>query len=425
MMGRIPAQWARMEASERQSVLWAFVYFFSLLCGYYMLRPVRDEMAIEGGVQHLPWMMTGTFLTLLAATPVFGFLSSRLPRQRLLLSVYGFFVAHLLLFFVAMAGHWHPEWVARVFFVWLSVFNLFVVSVFWSYMADLFSAEQGARLFPLIAAGGTLGAITGPLLTAALTYLFPIAALMLVSAAWLTACAVCIIRLDRLALGKEGRGMIGPSGSLGGSMWAGIRLVIASPYLLAICAYLVLLTMSATVLYLEQAGVVGRALPDPAVRTRLFAGLDWTVNVLTIMTQVWVTNRLVLRFGLAAVLVFLPVVSIVGFSALGMAQVLPLFLALTVARRVGEYAIAKPAREVLFTVVSREEKYKAKNFIDTAVSRGGDASTAWVVSGIKSLGVTTGALAWLVVPFMVIWGVIGWRLARREAAFAKQPTSPA
>ena len=158
MSGSFIRRWVQVEDAEQQPLLWSFAYFFCLLCGYYMLRPVRDEMAIEGGVQHLPWMMTGTFLTLLLATPLFGFVSGRYSRVRLLLSVYLFFIAHLVGFFVAMTGHWHPEWIARVFFVWLSVFNLFVVSVFWSLMADVFAPEQGKRLFGVIAAGGSTGA---------------------------------------------------------------------------------------------------------------------------------------------------------------------------------------------------------------------------------------------------------------------------
>jgi ATP:ADP antiporter, AAA family len=405
--------WVKVDAAERTPLLWSFLYFFCLLCGYYMLRPVRDEMAIEGGVQHLPWMMTGTFLALLAATPVFGYLSARLPRVRLLLSIYGFFAVQLLVFFLAMTARWHPEWVARVFFVWLSVFNLFVVSVFWSFMADVFTPEQGARLFPVIAAGGSLGAMAGPVLTAGMTYVLPISVLMLASAAWLAICAFCIVRLDRWS--TRPAYTIGASAhSLGGGMWAGIRLVVSSPYLLGICAYLLMLTMSATVLYLEQAAVIGRDITDPASRTRLFAGMDLTVNVMAFVTQLWVTNRLVLRFGLAAALLFLPIVSLLGFAALGMSQVLGLFLAFTVVRRVGEYAISKPAREVLFTVVSREEKYKAKNFIDTVVSRAGDASTGWMVSGIKALGATTGHLAWLLLPAMLLWGRIAWLLARRQ-----------
>jgi AAA family ATP:ADP antiporter len=203
-------------------------------------------------------------------------------------------------------------------------------------------------------------------------------------------------------------------------MWAGIRLAASSPYLLGICAYLFLLTMSATVLYMEQTALISREITSPESRTRLFAGIDLTVNVLTFMTQVWVTNRLVLRFGLAAALLFLPIASVLGFLAIGISQVLGLFLLFTVVRRVGEYAISKPAREVLFTVVSREEKYKAKNFIDTAVSRGGDASTGWAVSGINALGATTAHLSWLLLPAMLLWGWIGWYLARREAGLQRE-----
>ena len=226
---------------------------------------------------------------------------------------------------------------------------------------------------------------------------------MLVSAGWLAICGVCIYRLDRWAAAHSAHGNATGEVPLGGSMWAGIRAVAASPYLLGICAYLFLLTMSATVLYMEQAALVGREIPSPEARTRLFAGLDFIVNVLTFVMQVWVTNRLVVRFGLGAALLVLPLVTAAGFAAIVVSPLLPVFLTLTVARRVGEYAIAKPAREVLFTVLNREDKYKAKNFIDTAVSRGGDASTGWLVSGVKALGATTGMMAGALVPLMLLW----------------------
>jgi AAA family ATP:ADP antiporter len=319
-----------------------------------------------------------------------------------------------------MTSQWHPEWVARVFFVWLSVFNLFVVSVFWSFMADLFTPEQGTRLFSVIAAGGSAGAMVGPVLTAGVIYVLPIPMLMIFAALWLVVCGVCISRLDRWSRQHPHQGMGRGGQLLGGSMWAGIRLAASSPYLLGICAYLFLLTMSATVLYLEQTALISREIPSPEARTRLFAGIDLTVNVLTFVTQIWVTNRLVLRFGLGAALLFLPVVSALGFIAIGMSHILEVFLLFTVMRRVGEYAISKPAREVLFTVVSREEKYKAKNFIDTALSRGGDATTGWAVSGIKALGATTVYLAWILVPVMLLWGWIGWFLARREAGLQRE-----
>jgi AAA family ATP:ADP antiporter len=406
--------WLKVEPGEQTPLAWSFAYFFCLLCGYYMLRPVRDEMAIEGGVQHLPWMMTGTFFTLLAATPVFGLLSSKLPRVRLLFSVYGFFVVNLLIFFAVMTAQWHPEWVARVFFVWLSVFNLFVVSVFWSFMADLFTPEQGARLFGVIAAGGSAGAIVGPVLTAAVTYLLPVATLMVWSALWLVACAACIYRLDRWSRRHLPPGAVRRDAGLGGGMWAGLRLVARSSYLLGICGYLFLLTMSATVLYLEQAAVIGREIPSPEARTRLFAGIDLAVNVLTFFTQVWVTNRLVMRFGLVAALLALPIASALGFIALGVADMLEVFLVFTVVRRIGEYALSKPAREALFTVVGREEKYKAKNFIDTAVSRGGDAVTGWMSTGIKALGASTAQVWWGLVLVMVLWAYLSVRLGRMQ-----------
>jgi AAA family ATP:ADP antiporter len=301
-----------------------------------------------------------------------------------------------------------------VFFVWLSVFNLFVVSVFWSFMADLFTPEQGARLFAVIAAGGSSGAMTGPILTAGLTYLVPIATLMLISAAFLVACCLCIRQLDRWAQ-QHSLVQVGQQGEpIGGSIWAGIRLALTSPYLMGICLYLFCLTTTATFLYLEQARLVGSLIPSPQARTRLFAVVDLAVNVITFLTQVFVTSRMISMLGLTSALVFLPVVSAIGFSAIGLMPLLLVFISFTVARRVGEYAISKPAREVLFTVVSREEKYKAKNFIDTAISRGGDAATGWIVNGVKAFGATATQLAWILVPITFVWAWLGWSLARQE-----------
>jgi len=403
-----------VEPNEAVPVGWAFLYFFCLLCGYYILRPVRDEMAIQGGVQHLPWMMTATFMTLLLVTPLFGWLSSRVPRYRLLLTVYTFFGFNLVLFFVAMTGHLSPQWAARTFFVWLSVFNLFVVSVFWSFMADLFTPSQGTRLFGVIAAGGSIGAMAGPLLTTGLTYLIPVPALLLISVGFLLACVVCMHQLSRWAMARPSHRTSPQGEPIGGSLWAGVGLALSSPYLLGICLYLFFLTTTATFLYLEQMRLVSDQIPSPEGRTRLFALIDLVVNVLTFLVQVTVTSRMISRFGLASALVMLPVASAVGFGVIAVMPILVVFMLFTVVRRVGEYALAKPAREVLFTVVSREEKYKAKNFIDTAVSRGGDATTGWIVSGVRSLGVTAGQMAWVLVPLALLWGWLGWFLARKE-----------
>ena len=402
------------EADEVRPVSWAFLYFFCLLCGYYILRPVRDEMALEGGVQNLPWMMTATFATLVLVTPLFGYLSARVPRRRLLLTVYAFFGVNLIGFFLLMINHVAPHWIARVFFVWLSVFNLFVVSVFWSFMADLFTPVQGTRLFGVIAAGGSTGAMAGPLLTTALTFVVPVPVLMLASAGFLGACGLCILRLDRWSTQQGGRQAKPRGEPIGGGMWAGIRLALSSTYLLGICGYLLLLTTTATFLYLEQTKLVGEQVPTPEARTRLFAVIDLAVNVITFLTQLFLTGQMIRRFGLASALIVLPVASAVGFGVIGLAPVLAVFILFTVVRRIGEYAIAKPAREVLFTVVSREEKYKAKNFIDTAVSRGGDAATGWIVNGVKSLGMTAVQIAWILIPLACLWAWLGWTLAGQE-----------
>jgi ATP:ADP antiporter, AAA family len=410
------------DPEEVEPLCWSFFYFFCLLCGYYILRPVRDEMAIEGGVQHLPWMMTATFATMLAATPLFGYVSARVSRERLLLTVYAFFASHLVGFFVLMSGHVAPEWIARVFFVWLSVFNLFVVSVFWSFMADIFRPEQGIRLFSVIAAGGSTGAILGPLLTTGLTYVIPIPGLMLVSAALLGMCWFCIRALDRWskrqpehAAGHVPGSVAERSGNpLGGSMWGGMRLALASPYLWGICAYLFFLTTTATFLYLEQTRLVGEQVISPQGRTRLFAVMDLAVNVLSFLAQLFMTGPMISRFGLVSALVLLPAASAVGFAVVGTVPILLAFILFTIVRRIGEYAVAKPAREVLFTVLSPEEKYKAKNFIDTAVSRAGDAATGWIVKAVKAVGVEATQMAWTLIPLSIVWAWLGWWLSKQE-----------
>lgn len=413
------ARCADLLGARREELLplvWAFTYFFCLLCGYSILRPVRDEMAIEGGVKNLPWMMTATFLTMLAATPVFGWLSARCSRYRLLLTVYVFFIVNLVAFYLLMTSHLYPEWVARSFFVWLSVMNLFIVSVFWSFMADLFTPEQGTRLFGVIAAGGSSGALAGPLITTGLTFVAPVPVLMLASACFLSLCLGCIARLDRWGRERSEHHQPKPGEPLQGSFLAGVRLTFSSPYLLGICGYLACLTMTATFLYLEQTRLVSEYFDQPEARTRLFSTLDFTTNLLTWLTQIFVTQRVIRRFGLAAPLLFLPVVSLIGFVGIALWPSLVVYVVFSVLRRVGEYALSKPAREVLFTVVSREEKYKAKNFIDTAISRGGDASTGWLVTGVKGLGATTTHIALALVPLMLAWAWLAKALASQEKA---------
>ncbi|MCP9449004.1 MAG: hypothetical protein NNA21_02945, partial [Nitrospira sp.] len=368
----------------------------------------------EGGIKHLPWLMSATFVTMVLATPLFGWLSARCSRYRLLLTIYTFFMTNLAVFYVVMSSHWQVEWVARGFFVWLSVFNLFVVSVFWSFMDDLFTPEQGTRLFGVIAAGGSSGALLGPLLTTGLTFFVSVPVLMLISAGFLGVCLVCIDRLEWWGTARAARHPPHPGDPLRGGVLAGVRLALSSPYLLGICGYIGLLTMTATFLYFEQTRLVADYLDQPEARTRLFSTIDFTTNLLTWTTQLFITNRLIGRFGLVAGLVCLPAISVAGFLGIALWPTLAVYVVFSVLRRVSEYALSKPSREVLFTVLGREEKYKAKNFIDTAVSRGGDASTAWLVTGLKSLGAATTHIAWALVPLMVLWVWLALTLARRK-----------
>ena len=269
----------------------------------------------------------------------------------------------------------------------------------------------------MIAAGGSTGALFGPLLTTGLTYLFPVPVLMLASALFLLACTGCIYKLETWSQKRSLSHQANIGEPLGGSLLAGVRLVWSSPYLLGICGYIALLTMSATFLYIEQVRLVAEYFATPESRTRLFSTLDLVTNLLTWLTQVVITNRLVRRFGLVAPLLFLPIVSLLGFLGIALWPGLGVYVSFSVLRRVGEYALSKPAREVLFTVVSREEKYKAKNFIDTAVSRGGDASTGWLSSGVKALGATTGHIAWVLLPLMILWAWLSRWLAARHGTF--------
>ena len=397
-------------------VAWCWLNIYCVLSSYYILRPIRDQAGVAGGVQNLQWLFTATLVAMLVLNIPFAYLVKRLPRRWFIALSYHFFAANILLFgaLFHVADAAQTIWIGRVFFVWASVFNLFVVSVFWSFMADIFRPEQATRLFSIVAAGGSTGAMVGPLVTTGLTYLVPIPALMLISAALLGVCWLCIRTLDRWSK-EQPRPPVEKTGeALGGGMLAGMRLALSSPYLLGICVYLFLLTTTATFLYLEQTRLVSEQVASAEGRTRLFAVMDLVVNVLTFLTQLFITGPMISRFGFASALILLPAASLVGFAVIGTMPILLTFVLFTIVRRVVEYAVAKPAREVLFTVVSREQKYKAKNFIDTAVSRGGDAATGWIVNLAKMVGVSATQMAWALVPLVVVWAWLGRFLARKE-----------
>lgn len=414
----------RVKPYEIRAVLWSFLYFFSLLCAYYIIRPMRDEMGVAGGVENLQWLFTGTFFVMLAAMPLFGWVTSRFSRKQFLPYVYYFFISNLLIFYFLFELDWSPVYIARAFFIWASVFNLFVVSVFWSFMTDLYTDTQAKRLFGFIAAGGTVGALTGPALTAVLAIPLGGMNLLLLSALFLGCAVLCIQRLiawnqhSEDASQSSQKNLSVKSQPLGGSVIAGIQLVVKSPYLIGICFLMLLFTALATFLYFQQAQIIRDAFSDPNERTAVFAAIDFAVNALTILLQVFLTGRLISWIGLKWTLALVPVLLGVGFLVIGFSPILAVLVVVQVVRRAGNYAIMRPAREMLYVVLSREEKYKAKNFIDTVVYRGGDAVSSWIYTGLKSIGLSLGAIAWTAVPLAAIWAVVAYWLGKRQSELA-------
>jgi ATP:ADP antiporter, AAA family len=434
--------------TERRAARLAFAYFFALLASYYLLRPIREEMGIRGGVGALHWTFTATFVALLAAVPASAALFARVPRARAVPLVYRFFLLHLVLFAVAFAAGAWPVAVARTFFVWLSVFNLLVVTVFWSVMADLFTAAEGRRLFGRVAAGGSLGAIAGSAAAGLLVGPLGFTGLVLLAAALLEVAARCATAVSRAGVvrrpstsaahgaayargermaaeveRKDARGELRDDAGapVGGTALSGVSAVFRSRYLLALSAQLLLFTFAGTFLYFQQARIVSEAIPDPARRTALFAAFDLVVNVGAFATQAFATGPLASAFGLAPALAAVPLLTGGGFLALAAAPTLAVLGGAQVLRRIGHYALERPARDVLFTVVPREQKYKSKGFIDTVVYRGGDALAAWTQAGLSGLGLGGRALALAGVPLAALSLALALWLARREARLEVAP----
>jgi AAA family ATP:ADP antiporter len=399
-------------ARERSAAVWSFAYFFALLAGYYVLRPLRDQMGIAGGVKNLPWLFTATFLSLLVAQPLYGALVSRLPRVRFIPIVYHFFVANLGLFWVLLTLDVEKVIVARVFFVWLSVFNLFAVAVFWSFMADLFTAEQGKRLFGFVGAGGTAGALLGPLVTIWLSKPLGPVNLLIAAAAFLEAAVFCVHRIEGVA---DAPTAVDPRRKpVGGGAIAALPELIRSPYLLGVATWVSLLSFGATIAYFAQANIIAATIHDAATQTRLFAGIDLAVGLLSLATQLFVTAKFLKRFGTGISAAALPAVYVVGFAAVAIAPSLSVVVTLQVTQRWMNFAIANPARQVFFTVVGRGEKYKAKNLIDVVIYRGSDALYGWVYDSLQALGLKLGAIALCALPVVAGWLILSTGLGRTQ-----------
>ncbi len=407
---------------ELRALLWSWLYIFSVLSAYYIIRPIRDEMGVASGVETLPWLFTGTLCGMLLVNAPFAALVARLPRVRFIAIAYRFFMANLLLFglLLAVATPAQDIWVGRVFFIWTSIFNLFVVSVFWALMVDVFDAEQAKRLFGVISAGATLGSILGSSLTATFARQVGSTYLLLGSACLLEVAVFSVRRLSRLsdALRRRPSGH-GENAPIGGGILAGLAHAFRSRYLLNISAYMLLYAITSTFLYFEQAAIVNRSFADRAARTAFFAQVDLLVNVLTLGVQLFLTQRLLRALGVALTLTLLPALSALGFLSLGLAPTVAIVVLFQVLRRTGNFAIARPTREVLFTVIPREDKYKAKSLIDTVVYRSGDQVGAWSYALLSGLGLGLTGIALAAVPLSALWLLNGLWLGREQEARAK------
>lgn len=395
---------------ERRKVVLAFLCFFLLLCSYYILRPVRDEMGIRTGVNKLQWLFTGTFIATLVIVPIFGFVAARIPRRKLLPWVYAFFIVNLAAFYAAFAADVSPVGTAITFFIWLSVFNLFVVSLFWSLNSDVFSTEQSHRVYGVIAAGGSAGALTGPALTALLATRVATAHLIAISGVLLTAALACAAVLARSAKSDVGD----PSRPMGGTTLAGIRLTLKSRTLLGIALLIVCYTTVSTILYFSQAEIVSNAITDSGQRTAWFARLDLATNVLAITVQALITRQFVRKLGLRWTLVIVPLLVAIGLLVLG-TLTLPLIVAIVqVVHRAGDFALMRPGREMIYTTVGAESRYKAKSFIDTTVYRANDALAGWLVAAGRGAGLDAAGLALAGIPVALLWLGTGRAIGRRH-----------
>ena len=419
-----------LRRGEAAPVLVAGLFFFCILTALMMLRPARDALGMERGLDSVRWLFIGTAVATLLVNPVFGALVARLRRLQFISATYGFFALSLVGFWALLV--FAPGAVGarsgQVFYVWFSVFNLFVTMVFWALLADRFSSDQGKRLFALIAVGGTLGAIFGPWLASRLAQPLGTPSLLLVAAAFVLAGVALSWWLVRLrpdrpaaagapALADEER-------RIGGSAWAGMRAVFSSPYLLGIAGYVLAMTVMATFIYFTRLQMVAAAESGLDARTSLLGSIDMWTQVAVLVLQLSLTGQVIRRFGLGVALAALPVATALGFAGLAIYGSFAMLIALEAISKAFQRGLTRPAREALFTVVGREEKYKAKAFIDTFVYRTGDVVGAQTEGLLGRLGLALGGLVTVVVPLALLWTLLALWLGRAQQRHAGVPPAP-
>jgi len=419
LIARALARVVDVRRDEIAGLMCAFLFFFSVLCAYYVIRPLRDEMGVTLGAEHLQWLFSAVFLVMLAAVPLFGWVVSSFARRRIVPIVYGFFIANLIGFWLLFASGTHAAVIAGTFFVWVSVFNLFVVSLFWSLMSDLYRTEQAARLYGFIAAGGSAGALAGPILTQSLVGSIGASNLLLLSALLLAAAIKAAVVLRRLFADVGQRQ--GEERPLGKGLLAGAIAVWRSPHLFRIALWILIANLVSTLFYLEQARIVGETLTDRTLRVQLFARLDLAVSFATILAQVFLTAQVIGRLGIATAIAALPSFAVLGLVSLALAPTLVVIVSVLATERALAFAVTNPAVKVLYTVLAPEEKYKAQNFNDTVVFRGGDAASGWIFNSLaKTLGLGLGSIALLTLPLALYWLALSLVLGRQHSTLRSQ-----
>jgi len=418
---------AKVEPREAKAVTISFIYFFFLMFGYFVVKPVRDAMGTVYGVEHLQELFTGTFLVTFLVSPIYAFLASRIKLSKFLPWVYGFIAVTMVVFFILFTTveQHQDRWIAAAFYIWVSTFNLLTISVFWSFLADTFSSTQAKRLFGFIAAGGTVGTISGPAIGALFVNIVGTNTLMLISAAGfvVTALLVNVLEKEKVKLAVAGDAQKTTlDRKLGGNPFAGFTLLFKSPYLLMIALFILLMTTISTVIYFQLGDVITKSFPSREARTQAYAVIDLATNSLAVLVQLFGTGRIIQRFGVTAGLILNPLIMVIAFLAVVLSPVLLVLGSIQVLRRFAEYAIAKPSREMLFTVVDQESKYKAKNVIDTVVYRFGDVTSAWLSAAVLPFGVTGLAVAGIV--FCGLWFPIAYLLGKRYEGISSERATP-
>jgi len=365
-------------------------------------------MGIQGGIENLQWLFTGTFASALLLAPVFGFLTRRVSRDKLIPGIFVFFSLNIVAFYIAFLTL-ESKLLSIAFFMWLSVFSIFAISIFWSFNSDIFNSDQAKRFYGPIAAGGSAGAIFGPTIAALFAGKIGVTNLLLISLGFMVLATFLAFQMAKMRKSQKEAKLVP---SLNAGSWDGLRLILKSSFLKQISLFILLYTSISTILYFEQAHIVSNAFSSSADRTAFFGTRDLLTNIITLILQFFLTERIIRKWGVVFCLILVPLVSVLSFLSLSLSQSMYLILGIQVAYRSLNFSVQRPTREILFTVVTAEERYKSKNFMDTAVYRGGDAMSGWLFAGLSSVVGSLQVVAFIAIPLALSWVVVGLKTGR-------------